>query len=121
MALIRAVRNGTNISEHHFIQMSDTLIETLRCTIRLHRFSTSLECSLLNTSYRSVLVAQPSLTQSWVGRILTGRGLPTRTNSSTRQCSTDYKIAPLRKAKARYLKRPGIRTKQGMPDAGLRG
>ncbi|WP_080348042.1 adenine nucleotide alpha hydrolase family protein [Enterobacter cloacae] len=24
MALIRAVRNGTNISEHHFIQMSDT-------------------------------------------------------------------------------------------------
>ncbi|MCV5675429.1 phosphoadenosine phosphosulfate reductase, partial [Escherichia coli] len=29
---------------------------------------------------------------------------PTWTNSSTRQCSTDYKIAPLRKAKARYLK-----------------
>ncbi|WP_053507535.1 hypothetical protein [Salmonella enterica] len=52
----------------------------------------------------TVLVARPSLTQSWVGRILTGRGLPTWTNSSTRQCSTDYKIAPLRQAKARYLK-----------------
>lgn len=27
MALIRAVRNGSNVSQHHFIQISNTLIE----------------------------------------------------------------------------------------------
>lgn len=27
MALVRAVRNGTNVSQHHFIQMSNTQVE----------------------------------------------------------------------------------------------
>ncbi|ABF67871.1 phosphoadenosine phosphosulfate reductase family protein [Escherichia coli] len=105
MALIRAVRNGTNISEHHFIQMSDTLIENPEMHYQASQVLNQLRMFIAEHQLPvTVLVAQPSLTQSWVGRILTGRGLPTWTNSSTRQCSTDYKIAPLRKAKARYLK-----------------
>lgn len=105
MALIRAVRNGTNISEHHFIQMSDTLIENPEMHYQASQVLNQLRMFIAEHQLPvTVLVARPSLTQSWVGRILTGRGLPTRTNSSTRQCSTDYKIAPLRQAKARYLK-----------------
>ncbi|MFS8294665.1 3'-5' exonuclease (plasmid) [Enterobacter hormaechei subsp. steigerwaltii] len=105
MALIRAVRNGTNISEHHFIQMSDTLIENPEMHYQASQVLNQLRMFIAEHQLPvTVLVARPSLTQSWVGRILTGRGLPTWTNSSTRQCSTDYKIAPLRQAKARYLK-----------------
>jgi len=105
MALIRAVRNGTNISEYHFIQMSDTLIENPEMHYQASQVLNQLKIFIAEHQLPvTVLVARPSLTQSWVGRILTGRGLPTWTNSSTRQCSTDYKIAPLRQAKARYLK-----------------
>lgn len=105
MALIRAVRNGTNISEYHFIQMSDTLIENPEMHYQASQVLNQLKMFIAEHQLPvTVLVARPSLTQSWVGRILTGRGLPTWTNSSTRQCSTDYKIAPLRQAKARYLK-----------------
>lgn len=105
MALIRTVRNGSNVSQHHFIHMSDTLIEnpemhhqSMQVLSLLRAFITEQQLPV------TVLVARPSMTQSWVGRILTGRGLPTWTNSSTRQCSTDYKRTPLRQAKARYLK-----------------
>ncbi len=106
MALIRAVRNGSNVSQHHFIQISNTLIENPE----MHHQSTQVLSQLRAFSAPeqqlpvTVLVAHPSMTQSWVGRILTGRGLPTWTNSNTRQCSTDLKRSPLRQAKARYLK-----------------
>ncbi|EEX1006897.1 phosphoadenosine phosphosulfate reductase family protein [Escherichia coli] len=105
MALMRAVRNGTNVSQYHFIQTADTLIEnpemhhhSKQVLSRLQTFIDEHNLPL------TIIVARPSLTQSWVGRILTGRGLPTYTNSSTRQCSNDLKIIPLRQAKARYLK-----------------
>ncbi|HDX3169178.1 TPA: phosphoadenosine phosphosulfate reductase family protein, partial [Escherichia coli] len=105
MALIRAVRNGTNISEHHFIQMSDTLIENPEMHYQASQVLNQLRMFIAEHQLPvTVLVARPSLTQSWVGRILTGRGLPTWTNSATRQCTTDLKIAPLRKAKALFLK-----------------
>ncbi|MGT7540982.1 hypothetical protein ACRWVK_25700, partial [Escherichia coli] len=84
MALIRAVRNGTNISEHHFIQMSDTLIENPEMHYQASQVLNQLRMFIAEHQLPvTVLVAQPSLTQSWVGRILTGRGLPTWTNSGT--------------------------------------
>nr|WP_233341503.1 hypothetical protein [Escherichia coli]UGK56450.1 hypothetical protein [Escherichia coli] len=106
MALIRAVRNGSNVSQHHFIQMSDTLIENPEMHHQATQVLSQLRAFIAEQELPlTVLVARPSMTQSWVGRILTGRGLPTRTNSSTRQCATDLKRSPLRRAKARYLKK----------------
>lgn len=114
MALMRAVRNGTNVSQHHFLFTADTLVENPE----IHHLSTQVLSRLQafideHKLPLTILVARPSLTQSWVGRILTGRGLPTYTSSSTRQCSFDLKIIPLRQAKARYLKNlpPSIRDK----------
>ncbi|CAM8504805.1 Phosphoadenosine phosphosulphate reductase domain-containing protein [Escherichia coli] len=105
MALIRAVRNGSNVSQHHFIQMSDTLIENPEMHHQATQVLSQLRAFIAEQELPlTVLVARPSMTQSWVGRILTGRGLPTWTNSSTRQCATDLKRSPLRQAKARYLK-----------------
>lgn len=105
MSLVRAVRNGTNVSQHHFITSADTLIENpemhYHATQVLDALQTFIDAQGLPVT---ILVARPSLTQSWVGRVLTGRGLPTYTNSASRLCSNDFKILPMRQAKARYLK-----------------
>lgn len=109
MALVRAVRNGTNVSQHHFIQMSNTQVENPE----IHYLATNVLGHLQSFIDKhnlpvTILVATPSMTQGWVGRILTGRGLPSWSNSGSRQCTFDLKITPLRKAKARYIK--------GLPD-----
>lgn len=77
MALIRAVRNGSNVSQHHFIQMSDTLIENPEMHHQATQVLSQLRAFIAEQELPlTVLVARPSMTQSWVGRILTGRGLP---------------------------------------------
>lgn len=105
MALVRAVRSGTNVSQHHFITTADTLIENpemhYHATQMLASLQTFIDAQALPVT---IIVSRPSLTQSWIGRVLTGRGLPTYTNSASRLCSNDFKINPMRQAKARYLK-----------------
>ncbi len=119
MALIRAVRNGTNISEHHFIQMSDTLIENPEMHYQASQVLNQLRMFIAEHQLPvTVLVAQPSLTQSWVGRILTGRGLPTGLILQPVSAQPTTKSPPAQGQSSLSKKRPGIRTKQGMPDAG---
>ena len=105
MALVRAVRNGTNVSQHHFIQSANTLIENPEMHYHATQVLDSLQVFIDEQALPvTIIVSSPSLTQSWVGRVLTGRGLPTYTNSASRLCSSDFKISPMRQAKARYLK-----------------
>lgn len=105
MALVRAVRSGTNVSQHHFIQTADTLIENPEMHYHATQMLASLQAFIDAQALPvTIIVSRPSLTQSWVGRVLTGRGLPTYTNSASRLCSNDFKINPMRQAKARYLK-----------------
>ncbi|MEP8111074.1 hypothetical protein ABKS10_23525 [Aeromonas caviae] len=52
----------------------------------------------------TVVLAKPGITQSWTGRILTGRGLPTFTGSTARQCSQDLKVGAAKKAKSAYMR-----------------
>lgn len=55
-------------------------------------------------------IAHPSLNDSWAVRIISGRALPTFANSSTRDCSINWKLVPQqrqRKAVFKELKNAG--------------
>lgn len=58
------------------------------------------------------VLAQPSFSQSFVGRVVTGRGLPTTTSSNVRQCSMDLKVNPSTQAVNQYLRKNGIKLKE---------
>lgn len=105
IALLRAIREGRNVSPYHWISYTDTGIENpeihhlaMRKIALLQQFIAKYQLPL------TVLIAKPNFTSSWVGRILTGRGLPTVASSSSRQCSIDLKITPAQRARAAYLK-----------------
>jgi DNA sulfur modification protein DndC len=88
MALIRAVRTGQTISQHHFILHTDTLIESPEVRWLADKKLAALERFIAKENLPlTIVLAKPGITQSWTGRILTGRGLPTFSNSSARQCS----------------------------------
>jgi len=54
-------------------------------------------------------VAVPSLNDSWAVSILSGRRLPTFTNSSSRDCTVNWKINPMVRLRKRLLKiEPGV-------------
>lgn len=56
-----------------------------------------------------MVLAQPNFTQSFLGRVVSGRGLPTVANSSARQCSQDLKIKPMEREVRKVLKAYGIK------------
>ncbi|MDN2483971.1 hypothetical protein [Vibrio agarivorans] len=58
-----------------------------------------------------LVLAKPSFSQSFVGRVVTGRGLPTMMSSSARQCSMDLKVIPSTAAVRKHLKAKGLSTK----------
>lgn len=104
MALMRVMRAGKITSRHHFILHTNTLIENPE----VH----ALACKKLDTLQRfieqhglplTIVIAEPGITSSWTGRILTGRGLPTFTNGSARQCTHELKINAARRAKAAFM------------------
>ncbi|QIR16455.1 phosphoadenosine phosphosulfate reductase family protein [Shewanella aestuarii] len=104
MALMRAKREGHDISPHHCLQHTDTLVESP--TVHQHAMDCLEDLEIFIEKHQlplSILIAKPELTQSFTGRILTGRGLPTFAGSS-RQCSIDLKVKPAQKAKKAYLK-----------------
>ncbi|WP_434949699.1 phosphoadenosine phosphosulfate reductase family protein (plasmid) [Shewanella sp. HL-SH4] len=105
MALMRAKREGHDISPHHCLQHTDTLVESP--TVHQHAMDCLEDLEMFIEKHQlplSILIAKPELTQSFTGRILTGRGQPTFAGSS-RQCSIDLKVKPAQKAKSKYLKR----------------
>jgi 3'-phosphoadenosine 5'-phosphosulfate sulfotransferase (PAPS reductase)/FAD synthetase len=105
MALIRAVRTGQTISQHHFILHTDTLIESPEVRWLADKKLAALERFIAKENLPlTVVLAKPGITQSWTGRILTGRGLPTFTGSTARQCSQDLKVGAAKKAKSAYVR-----------------
>ena len=104
-ALTRAVRSGRKISQHHFILHCDTQIENPEVRYLADKKLATLEAFIKSENLPlTIVLAKPGLTSSWTGRVLTGRGLPTFSNSSARQCSNELKISSSRRAKAAYLK-----------------
>lgn len=104
MALIRAVRSGATISQHHFILHTDTLIESPEVRWLADQKLAELERFIAKENLPlTIVLAKPGITQSWTGRILTGRGLPTFSNSA-RQCSNELKITSAKRAKAAYMR-----------------
>ncbi|EYU16583.1 phosphoadenosine phosphosulfate reductase family protein [Photorhabdus aegyptia] len=104
MALMRAKRSGYKISQYHFVQHTDTRIENPEVRwladtklAELEKFIQKHDLPL------TIIIARPGLTSSWTGRILTGRGLPTFSNSNARQCTNELKVSSARRAKARYM------------------
>lgn len=105
MALIRAVRSGATISQHHFILHTDTLIESPEVRWLADQKLAELERFIAKENLPlTIVLAKPGISQSWTGRILTGRGLPTFSNSTARQCSQDLKITSAKRAKAAYMR-----------------
>ncbi|WP_277850708.1 phosphoadenosine phosphosulfate reductase family protein [Moellerella wisconsensis] len=105
MALVRAVRAGIPISQHHYLLHTDTGIENPEIRWLADQKLAALEKFIEQEDLPlSIVLAKPGLTSSWTGRILTGRGLPTFTNSSVRQCSNDLKIFAAKRAKTAYVK-----------------
>lgn len=77
MALVRAVRSGATISQHHFILHTDTLIESPEVRWLADQKLAELERFIVKENLPlTIVLAKPGITQSWTGRILTGRGLP---------------------------------------------
>lgn len=104
MALIRAVRTGAITSRHHFILNTDTLIENPEVHWLAQKKLASLQVFIDKENLPLTIVkGMPSVTSSWTGRILTGRGLPTFTNSNARQCTHELKISSAERAKAAFL------------------
>lgn len=105
IALMRAVRDGRNISPHHWIGYTDTGIENPEvhwlAMQKIEQLRSFIEAHNLPLT---IVIAKPNFTSSWVGRILTGRGLPTVVSSSSRQCSIDLKVTPAQRARAAYIK-----------------
>lgn len=105
MALVRATRNGTNISQHHYVIHTDTGIENPAVRWLAETKIAELEAFVEKHQLPlSIVIGKPGLTSSWTGRILSGRGLPTFSNSSARQCSIDFKVDPARRARAEYMR-----------------
>ncbi len=107
MALMRAHREGKELSPHHCVQHTNTGVENPEVSDHAGECLYDLELFIEKHNLPlSIIIAEPMLTQSWTGRILTGRGLPTFTGSH-RQCSIDMKIEPAKKAKKKYIKSIG--------------
>ncbi|WP_210467396.1 hypothetical protein [Vibrio crassostreae] len=62
------------------------------------------------------VLAEPSFSQSFVGRVITGRGLPTTVAASVRQCSQDLKVLPSKSATKAYFKENGIKPGEAITD-----
>ncbi|PPY14225.1 phosphoadenosine phosphosulfate reductase [Cronobacter sakazakii] len=104
-ALTRATRTGAITSRHHFILHTDTLVENPEIHWLARKKLTALQAFIDAEGLPlTIVLAQPSITSSWTGRILTGRGLPTFTNSNARQCTHELKISAAQRAKAEYLR-----------------
>ncbi|WP_303745432.1 phosphoadenosine phosphosulfate reductase family protein [Enterobacter hormaechei] len=104
MALTRAVRCGAVTSRNHFLLHTDTLIENPEVHWLAQKKLAALQAFIDKENLPlTIVLAQPSLTSSWTGRILTGRGLPTFTNSNTRNCTHELKINAARRAKAEFV------------------
>lgn len=106
IALITAVRQGVPISKHHFILHADTGVENPEVQQLAKEKLSALDDFIRKHDLPlSIVIATPGYAQSWVGRVLTGRGLPTFASSKNRQCSQDLKISPANKARREHLKK----------------
>lgn len=105
MALVNCVRQGKNVSQHHFVLHANTGVENPEVQHLADKSIRDLNAFIARHNLPlKVIVATPSFTQSWVGRILTGRGLPTFPGSEYRQCSQDLKVSSANRARAKHMK-----------------
>ncbi|KAB1185705.1 phosphoadenosine phosphosulfate reductase [Photobacterium damselae subsp. damselae] len=104
LALMKAVRNGDDVSPYHFITHIDTKVENPEIRNLADRKLSALKDFIeANKLPLTIVIAQPSITSSWLMRIIGGRGLPTFANSEYRQCSQDLKVATANRATSSYL------------------
>ncbi|WP_050569758.1 phosphoadenosine phosphosulfate reductase family protein [Dickeya sp. NCPPB 3274] len=104
MALMRVMRTGKITSRHHFILHTNTLIENPEIHALARKKLNALQEFIDRHGLPlTIVIAEPAITSSWTGRILTGRGLPTFTNSSARQCTHELKINAAHRAKATFM------------------
>lgn len=104
MALIRACREGVNISEYHYVLHTDTGVENPIIRKLADRKLSALQEFIDKEGLPlSIVLAKPSISESWTGRVLTGRGLPTFAGSANRICTNDMKINPAKRAERQYL------------------
>lgn len=66
----------------------------------------------LEGEYIDFVLARPSFTSSWIGKVVSGRALPTTVNSGVRACTTDLKIRPMERALNTYLRSKGVTSAQ---------
>ncbi len=65
-------------------------------------------------------VAQPALNETWAVAILSGRRLPTFTNSSSRDCTLNWKVNPMLRLRKRLLAESGEHRKPAVTLIGTR-
>ncbi len=64
--------------------------------------------------------AVPNLSSTWVTRVIGGRGLPIFPNSKKRDCTVDWKIAPMLRLRKRLMKELGSTTTPPVLITGVR-
>lgn len=65
-------------------------------------------------------VAEPALNETWAVAILSGRRLPTFTNSSSRDCTLNWKVNPMVRLRKRLLAQSGVHRKPPVTLIGTR-
>ncbi|ANO35308.1 hypothetical protein A6E01_19030 (plasmid) [Vibrio breoganii] len=87
---------------------SDTLSEMPEISNTAKQNWDGLFSDSVFNEYTHMVLAKPNFSETLVGRICSGRGLPTTVSSNVRQCAMDRKVLPIRRAIRKACKRLGI-------------
>ncbi|MBD0788120.1 hypothetical protein HUO09_17335 [Vibrio sp. Y2-5] len=112
LALMELKQEGFKPKHRAIVTHGSTLVEIP--TVDTHakeNWNQLTKFALLYDLEVDFVLAKPSFTSSWIGRVVTGRGLPTTVASNVRQCTNDLKINPMGRAVKRYFKNKGIDSK----------
>ncbi len=108
LAMLELKELGFKPSERSLIVHSDTQVENPSVAqlakkhwLIMERFRDKFELEF------DMLWVEPSFSQSFLGRVVAGRGLPTTVTSSARQCSQELKVQPIKVAVNSHYRKLG--------------
>lgn len=105
LALMRAKREGKEVSNAHFLVHVDTGIDNPEIRYLAQNKIDSLNSFIIENSLPLVTyIAEPSLSSTWPSRVLGGRGLPTFVSSKFRQCTHELKITGANRVVSKHKK-----------------
>ena len=107
-AMVSLIREGKRdqISEFSWVQYTDTQVENPEIgNLAMKHLDALMDLINAENLPLSVVVGRPAITQSWTGRILTGRGLPSYVTSNAPQCSIDMKVSTGKRVKSMMVQR----------------